>query len=144
MPRIPITMYTRFTMHPAYDVPLDFGGPGMTPHSKSQLAMVDERRGWRRLDDEKDQSSTIVYVVCHPQDGYSRTIYSPYGRVNVTQQQFGEAFTERLSEVEVPPKWAEEMADAYGDSGAMEGIVSRINETYPSGRTGNSEVVNHE
>jgi hypothetical protein len=96
--------------------------------------MVDERRGWRRLDDEKDQSSTIVYVVCRPQQGYQRTIYALYGHFTVTQQQFGESFTSRLTEIEVPPTWAEDMADAYGDSEAMERVVARINDTYPSGQ----------
>jgi hypothetical protein len=99
----------------------------MTTHDFNELIPMreaDASRGWRILYDPDDPgSASIVYVVCHPDDGYSRTIYYRAGSQTVDQDTFQRHFKERLQEVDAPPIW-DDMIDRME---SVEDAVSHIN-----------------
>lgn len=105
----------------------------MTPPTDDQLSMTGESDGWRRLRDGR-ASTTIVYVVECPQDGYERTIFFPRGTVAVSMDDFERHVRSRLEPIDPPPKWHEEMAEAFGEEEAMQEVVTRINSIYSSAR----------
>jgi hypothetical protein len=102
-------------------------GASMTAHDFSQLIPMrdaDASRGWRILYDPDDQgSASIVYVECHPDDGYSRTIYYRAGSQTVDQDTFQRHFRRRLQEVDAPPVW-DDMIDRME---SIEDAVAHIN-----------------
>jgi hypothetical protein len=116
---------------PKTKAPKEFHEPGqgasITSHDLHELIPMsskDASRGWRILYDEDDQgAASIVYVVCHPSDGYSRTIYYRSGEQTVSQDIFQRHFKERLQEIDAPAIW-DDMVDRMD---SIEEAVSHIN-----------------
>jgi len=116
---------------PKTKAPPEFPEPGqgasMTAHDFSQLIPMrdaDASRGWRILYDSDDPgSASIVYVVCHPDDGYSRTIYYRAGSQTVDQDTFQRHFKSRLQEINAPACW-DDMIDRME---SVEDAVAHIN-----------------
>jgi len=112
---------------PKTKAPSEFHEPGqgasITSHDFHELVPMsskDASAGWRILYDEDDQgAASIVYVVCHPADGYSRTIYYQSGEQTVSQDVFQRHFKGRLQEIDAPPIW-DDMVDR------MEEITSAV------------------
>jgi len=88
------------------------------------MSSKDASRGWRILYDEDDQGeASIVYVECHPSDGYSRTIYYRSGEQTVSQDIFQRHFKARLQEIDAPPIWD----DMIERMDSVEDVVAHIN-----------------
>jgi hypothetical protein len=116
---------------PKTKAPSEFHEPGqgvsMTPHDLHELIPMsskDASRGWRILYDKDDPgTASIVYVECHPSDGYNRTIYYRAGQETISQDTFQRHFKERLQEIDAPPIW-DDMIDRMD---SIEEAVSHIN-----------------
>jgi len=115
-------------------------GASMTSHVFEELIPMrdaDASAGWRILYDPDDPgSASIVYVVCHPKDGYDRTIHYSLGSETMSQDEYMRHFKDRLQEIDAPACWDDmlermDVCDAVGHinthrtDAALRGEVSR-------------------
>ena len=100
----------------------------MTSHVFEELIPMSDKDasdGWRILYDEDDPGhASIVYVVCHPQDEYDRTIHYQLGSETMSQDKYMRHFKPRLQEVDAPACW-DDMLVQMGISEAVAHINTR-------------------